>query len=439
MSRYFLSFILLAGAATQAQQPMNPTALGTTPLTSEAAGRTNTLSYGVNVSSDFDDNATNPTNISQGETSFRAAINPQSELSIDRTHFRSSFFYSPGFVYNSNISAYNSSSQAASADIAYLFTKRLSLHFANSFSLVTNPYTTAYTNSDFSSFGILNRPNQSVFGANVRSTTELSQADILYELGRHTTVGIGGNFTSLRYRPVTEGASGSPPSIESRGWAGHAFYSHQLTAKYSLGIQYAAQDFSSDQSLGHFSTLSHQVLGFVTVSFRPTVQLSLFAGPQFSEIDDNVTGLQTQLREQLNQSSFAGGSSLSWQGEHSGASASFVQQVNDSGLNGTGSALVRTVNAQVQHRIGKSWNLHFYGNYVSNNQRDPVSPLLLTDSATAGLGLSKMVTPHLTLSLSAMRQQFFEGTAITFGVYGQRSHDVGTISFLYNFTRPIGR
>lgn len=439
MSKYLLMCFLLAGTGLLGQQPMIPTELGRAPLTSEAAGRANTLGYGINVSTDFDDNATNPADVSKGEANLKTSILPQANLVMDRAHFSSRLFYAPGFSYSSSISAYNSSSQAAGADVTYLFTKRLSLHVLNSFSLISNPYDASYTNSNLPSFGILNRPNASAFGANVRSTTEQSETDLVYELGRHTSAGIGGTFTSLKYRTITGGMSDSGASMDSRGWSGHAFYSHQLTAKYSFGLQYTAQDFSSDNAAGQFSTLSHQVLGFATVSFGPMVHLSLFGGPQFSEIDDNFANLQVPFRSQLSRSSFAGGSSLSWQGKHSGVSASFVEQVSDSGLNGSGAAVVRTASLQLQRQIGQRWSLHFFGNYVSNNQLDPASTLLLTDSASAGIGVSKVLTPHLTLNLSAQRQQFLGSTANPIQGYQQHSYDVGTVALSYTFTRPIGR
>jgi len=439
IAKYTLTGVFLASVMLHAQQPMVPADLGTAPLTGDAAAnRGNSLSYGITLSTAFDDNATDPANVSKGQTNLTSAIQPQTTLSLDRGHMNSRFFYSPGFTYSSSISTYNSSSQTADVDVKYLFTKRLSLHFVNAFSLTTNPYETLQTNSDIPTLGVLNRPNESALGANIRNTTEQSQADLVYQLARHTSVGVGGTFTKLRYRAITSGNATNTTSLDSRGWSGHAFYSHEWTARYSYGIQYTAQNISSDATEGQFSSLSHQVLGFAAISFRPTIRLSVFAGPQLSEIDNNFVGLQSRSQS-LRRNSFAGGSTLSWQGEHSGMSASFVQQISDSGLNGGGSLLVRTLDLQTQRQLTSRLSVRLFGNYVSNNQLDPLSVLLLTDSALAGVGFAQSLTPHLTLNLSAQRQQLLGTAGNTLQGYRQHSHDIGTVSLSYNLTRPIGR
>ena len=440
MSKYLLACIFVVGAALQAQQPTIPTELGTAPLTGDAASnRSNSLAYGLTVSTAFDDNATDPANVNQGRTNLTSSIQPQTALSLNRGHISSRFSYSPGYTYSSDIGTYNASSQSAGADVKYLFTKRLSLHFVNAFSLTTNPYETFQANSDVPSLGILNRPNESALGANTRNTTEQSQADLVYQLGRHTSVGAGGTFTDLRYKAITSGNSVNAASVDSCGWSVHAFYSHQWTARYSFGIQYTAQQLSSDTATGEFSTLSHQVLGFVTIAFRPTIHLSVFAGPQRSEIDNNYLNLQSPFQFHTHRTSFAGGSSLIWQGEHNGLSANFVQQISDSGFNGGASVLVRTIDVQMQRQLTARSSVRLFGTYVSNNQLDPVSAFLLTDYASAGVGFSKSLTQHVTLNFSAQRQQLLGATGNLLQGYRQHSHDIGTVSLSYNFIRPIGR
>lgn len=439
-TKYLLAGIVLAAVALQAQQPAIPGELGTAPLTTGAgSGRRNILNYGATISTAFDDNAANPAELSKGQTDLKSSVQPLMDISIGRARLTARFFYGPSFTYDNKISYYNSTSQAAGADIQYLFTKRLSLHILNAFSLSTNPYESFRASAELPSLGILNGPNPSAIGANVRSTTEQSQADLVYQFGRHTSVGIGGGFTNLKYQTISTGGLASGSNLDSRGRSGHAFYSHQLTARYSLGVQYTAQKLASQSATGRFSSLSHQVLGFFTVALKPTVHLSVFAGPQRSEIDNNFVSLQTPIPSHLGRSSFAGGSSLSWQGEHSGLSASFVQQVSDSGLSGGGSVLVRMVSLQMQRQIIPQLSLNLVGNYVSNNQLDPLSPVVLTDAASVGLGISRVLTQHMTLNLSALRQQFLGSAGNTLQLYRQHSHDIGTVSLSYTFARPIGR
>src|SRR5205807_3909584 len=137
------------------------------------------------------------------------------------------------------------------------FSKRLSLHFRNAFSLTSNPYDSFKDDAELPNVGILNRPNESALGSNIRSTTEESQGDIVYQLGRHTSVGVGESFDKLNYETIASNTSGNSVSLHSRIWSAHAFYSHQLTARYSLGVQYTAQGLASEGNAGQFTSLSH--------------------------------------------------------------------------------------------------------------------------------------------------------------------------------------
>ena len=439
MRKYLVGCLVLTSLGMWAQQPTIPADLGTVPITSDGAKRSNVIDYGMTVSADFDDNATNPANNSVGETNIKSSIQPQADIAVDRGHLASRFFYGPSFNYSTNISSYNNTAQAAGADVKYLFTKRLSLQVRDAFSLTTNPYETWQAATQLPSLGVLNQPNRSSMGANVRSRTEQAQANLVYQFGRHTSVGIGGTFTKLSYATLTSGLATNQANQDSRGWSGDAFFSHEFTARYSLGIQYTALNLSSQGVSGHFFSLSHQALGFLTVALKPKVQLSIFGGPERSELNDDFALMSGIAPTQLHRFSFAGGSSLSWQGEHNGLSASLVQQVSDSGLNSGGSLLVRMASLNLQHQIAPRWRLTFFGTYISNTQLDSLTPLFLSDSASAGLTVSRVLTPHLSLNLSALRQQFMGDSGGGPFAYLQHSHDIATVSLSYSFARPIGR
>lgn len=424
------------GSSVEAQQPTVPSQIGAGPLTADSAMRSNSIQYGMNLSTSVDDNATEPGVVSDGQTNVLFSVQPQGSFAIARSRLNSRFFYSPGFTRSSNLSTYNNSSQAAGADFSYLLSKHVSVHFLNSFSLTTNPYL-AGLNTELPALGILNQPNASVQHTDIRNRTELAAADLVYQTSAHTSVGFGGAFSDLNYATETTNGISSALSTRSRSWSGHAFYSHQWTARYSLAFQYAAEHLSSEASAGQFFTLTHEVLGFITISVTPAIHLSLFAGPEFSAIDNRSFSLQFPIR--TNYTSVAGGYTLSWQGQHNGVSVSFVQQVSDPGLNSGGSLLVRTVGVQAQRQLGQRTSFRLFGNYISNNRLDPSSTFSLADAASAGVGLSRTLSPHLALSFSAVRQQFLGNGSSGLQNYLQRSHDICSVSLSYSFAHPIGR
>ena len=434
MLRLIFACMVLAAISLMAQTTLIPSQVGTAPLTNEAP-RSNVLSYGTTVSGSFDDNVTNPTNPTRGEDNFSSTIQPQARLTLNRSRWNTGLYYGPSFTYSSNISSYNSTAHAAGADFEYHFTRRLSVISRNTFSLTSSPYESLQANAQLPDLGVLNRQNSNAVGTDVRSRVGQSQADMIYLLGPHTSVGIGGTFNASRTESLNTGLTADLKQ-NYRGWSGHGVYSHQQTKRYSFGVQYTARDSSSDATSGQFSSLSHQVLGFVNIAFRPSVQLSLFAGPELSGIDETLFGFATPLPINFHQSTFAGGSTLSWRGEHSGTNLSFVQQVGDSGLNGAGPVVVRTVNLDAQHRLNGLSTISLHGSYISNTQFERSSQLAMSDYAAAGVSLSRVLTQRLTLQISGVRQQLLGRAAVGFQ---QRSHDIASVSLSYTFQQPIGR
>jgi hypothetical protein len=388
----------------------------------------------------FDDNAS-ATAAVDGQTNLMGSFQPQFRLALTRPRLSSSLYYSPGFTYSTDISGYNNSSHALGADFEYGLTRRWSVHFQNAFNLSTSPFQELQANAELPSSGLLESRNVSVLGANVRSTTEQSSADTTYLLGSHTSVGIGGTFSNLSYEALNATAKASVPGLSSRSWSTHAFYSHRLTSRYALGVQYIAQSNSSDLAQlssqdDHFSSLSHAILGFWTVSFRPGVQLSVFAGPERLDISDSLKAIMFVNSTDAARLSFSGGASLTWQGEHNGLSSSFTQRVSDAGLSGGGAVNLRSAALQIQHQVTRRSSVNFFGNCVFASQIDPFSTVPLTDSASAGFGFTRTLTQQISLGLSAFRREIIGNARQSFG---DRSHDVASVSLSYTFARPIGR
>jgi len=433
------AFVALASATLSAQQVFIPADLGTAPLTRDASSsRTNTLSYGLNFAGAFDDNAVN---VATGgtQTNTTSSIQPHISLAEKRGRFSSAVSYDPSFTYSNDIASYNSSAQVAGADVEYFVTEHLSAHFRNAFSRTSNPYDSFRASTQLPSLSILNGPSDTAMGVNVRNTNEAFQGDVTQQADRHTFLGFGGTFNKSNYQTISGKTSTSDVSLDSQAWSSHGFYSHQWTPRYSGGVQYTLQEFSSLSPIGSFSSLSHQVIGFLAIAFTPHIEFSAFAGPQYTYTNGHSLDLIIPIDSKSNRPSLAAGASLTWQGEHSGITASFVQQVGDSGFNGAGSVLVRAAQFQMQRRLTNRLTLNTFGNYVSNQSLNPEDAVSLANWASAGIGLSRVLTRRLTLAASAVRHQFL-GNPTSFVQYlPQHSHDLVSVSLSYSFEAPIGR
>jgi hypothetical protein len=437
--RRLSAFLMFASVTLAAQEVFIPADLGTAPLTRDASsGRSNTLSYGLNFAGTFDDSAVN---VASGGTQTNAtfSIQPHISLAEKRARFSSAVSYDPSFTYSNDIASYNSSAQIAGADVEYTVTKHLSAHFRNAFSRTSNPYDSFRASTELPSLSILNGPNDSAIGVNIRNTSEAFQGDVTQQTGRHTFVGFGGTFVNLSYQTILGKTSSSDLSLSSQQCSSHGFYSHQWTSRYSGGVQYTLLEFYSQSPIGSFSSLSHQAIGFLGFAFTPHIGFSIFAGPQYTYTKGRPLELPLLIDSKSNRASLAAGSSLTWQGEHSGLSASFVQQVGDSGFNGVGPVLVRIGQLQVQRKITNRLTVNTLGNYVSNQGLNPHDAISLANWASAGIGLSRVLSPRLTLGAFALRQQFIGKPTNFVRYFPQRSHDLVFVSLSYSFEAPIGR
>src|SRR5947209_6970744 len=243
------ALLMFASVALAAQQVFVPADLGTAPLTRDASSRSNTLSYGLNFAGSFDDNSANAAS-GGAQTNATSSIQPHVSLSEKRGRFSSAVSYDPSFTYSNDIASYNSSAQVIGADVEYFVTRHLSAHFRNAFSRTSNPYDSFRASTELPSLSILNGPSDSAIGVNVRNTSEAFQGDVTRQTGRHTFVGFGGAFNKLNYEPTGGKTSTNDPSLDSKRWSFYGFYSHQWTPRYSGGIQYTLQDFSSRSPVG---------------------------------------------------------------------------------------------------------------------------------------------------------------------------------------------
>jgi len=158
----------------------------------------------------------------------------------------------------------------------------------------------------------------------------------------------------------------------------------------------------------------------------------VFAGPEFLLVDYGTANTSPQSQA----TTLSYGSSLSWQGQHNGLNASFVQRVSDSGLSGGAAARARMVNFQATRQLSKRVGMNLFASYVSSSELIASTQSLLPDSVTGGIGISRLITPTLRIGLQAFRQEFL-GPAPQLS--GFSSHDVISFSISYSFEKPIGR
>lgn len=424
----FVGCVVLLATLARSQEPTNPADLGSAPLTREDASRSNTLRYGISTSAAFDDNAQG----FSGQSNITNSIQPEIELSLGRPRTKARFFYGPSYTFSTNVTSQRYTSQSAGFDSQHLFSRRLSVSIRAAYVDTSNPSQSVDAAQRLPQLGVLERPNDVFVGANVRQTSEELGSDLTYRTSQYTSVGIGGSFANAIYRTIAEQTDTLDESLRSQSWSAHMFVGHRFSPRYSVGVTYSAQKFSSQQAPA--TTLTHSGLGYVTLSLTSHVQLSTFVGPELSEIS-GAAG-QSSARYSATPFSLAYGTTLQWQGERNGLTASFVQRVSDSIQSGTGAARARSVSFRADRQVTKRVSLDLFGNYCSNAPLEPALANSTPDSVTGGISISRPLTPAIAFGVSAFHQEFLSPIS---GLFGSSKHNVVSVSLSYTFVRPIGR
>jgi hypothetical protein len=253
-------------------------------------------------------------------------------------------------------------------------------------------------------------------------------------------VGFSGGYYNSSYRDVP---TGTTSLLDTTTESASGFYSHRISTRNWVGVRYGFQHLGFQP--GGEQANTHSVMYFHTISLKPTMQLSFFAGPEYSEVNSQIVVPEVQLPQVLLVSfpisqktwSGAGGASYSWQGQHTSINAEFVRRVSDGG-GVQGVVFLNSASGGVRRQITRSTALSFSGGYSTN---DPLpgstAGIGLLKTATGSIGVSRRLGAHFGLDLNYTRayQEPAAGASVALPAYQNR----GAVTLSYDFSRPLGR
>lgn len=332
-----------------------------------------------------------------------------------------------GFILNRTAQEPNRAVQTGTFDMSYRMTSFTTVRASDSFMNTTGLWSGAGVDTGASStggIGAIQQPNSSLFTfGQYRSNTALAELSHIFNAsddggfrGTHSYTWFPGSATSAVAGNLLAGST----------YSAEAYFNHRFNARHFTGITIRGERFDLDQAQGRTDTGT--LLVFYGVNFRPTISLSLFAGPQLSV---------TSIPPGLSVASFprrlwspATGAVFNLQRKRTGFTASFIRQVSNGG--GLASAVtLSTADAALQSRWGRRWISTLGFSYTQN---EPLinSPMIRTYSGRGQLAFQ--LTNNITLSGGYLRTQ----NAMVEGNLSASANRAWT-SFSYNFTRPLGR
>jgi hypothetical protein len=422
-----LLLVLLPVLARSQSQLPGPISGGSRAAPFEGETPTNLLILGMGVSGSYDDNAFST--IPAGPDQVVYTFLPRVAWNFSRHHWDSALDYQALVARSSKLDFYNRTSHDLRARLGRQLTRRLSFSVYDNFRRYTDAQLQYQESAVVPGSGVLEAPNTSFLGVPTLRTSEQVGADVQYLLSARSSIGVGGAFGLERYQSLIGPSS---PQRDSNTASAHGYYRRALSARRSLGLMY---DFQKITSAGGYSTISHRAMLYHDFLFRPTMKLSLFAGPE--RLSTSLP-LSTTPPIVLFSSgwSWSAGGTFSWAGPRTGVSVGVVRQTSDGGgLSGAVQLTNSFVN--LRRQLGRKWTAGVNMAYNLNNRPLGNPGTALTARYGSG-GASLTWAPRRDLSVVVSYTRFEQSRLV--GLSNQWvDRNQATISVNYSFMHPLGR
>jgi hypothetical protein len=430
-----LRYLIILAATTLAAQTVQPQAdnlPGEMPLSmfQMQASKVNLLTMGLQVSTDFDDNAMNGDQGQHGN--LLTLIQPNLGWRFTRTRLDWQAGYAPGFSKSTSPSAYDSVAHRLNSELQLKLTKRLRLRAHESFLRSTNPFDQLRISESAAGSFVHNTPSDSVPATPADVRTEQASLEIAYAVGPHSTAGVGGDFFSARYSPLRMAQVTNQVLQNSTSAGGHGYFSRQVTRHQWTGLEYRVQK-SIFKSSNAWS-LVHSVFYNHTIAISRPFTLSFFAGPERSVT--GMTGASAPLAPvtsgRLSMWCWSGGVVGRWNWLQTNLTARYSRKISNDVVLGT--VQLSKVSAEMRRQFRTQWAARVLASYDDNKAF--AAPGSLTYSSAAG-ALARLLSPNLSLEFQYWRVHLSSRGPLPGALLSD--YDRISISLNYDYKYPLGR
>ena len=421
----FVIVVLLTNIILHAQMSTPVVAGKPTPpsLTMEATKR-DVLVMGLRVSNDFDNNALSYSQKKQ--SNLLTVVEPHIGWSLWRSRANWTLDYHPGFSLSHQLSGYDSRSHMLDTTLQLMLTNHLSLRLRESFLQTQNPFDLLPESGSAPGSSVLDRPNPPL-ATTARARSEQSGVDIYYALDSHTVVAVGGAFFRVGYDSPQQ----NRVLARAQSASAHAVYSHRLSRRHWIGLEYNIQDLISEQPQSR--ALVHSVFYADTMQIRPNISLTFFAGPErLSKRDELLLLSERTLGTSHANWQWAGGGVCSFTAAHTTLTVSLSQRMSDGG-GFQGIAHVSDAIAELHQKLTQRWKADLLTSY-SNTRMLSVTPASLSYFSIAS-GFTRVLTPRVSLEFRFWRVRQF-GPDVGQAAYVADHNRIST-SLVYDFRTPL--
>jgi hypothetical protein len=387
--------------------------------------RSNYLRGGLIFSTAYDSDATTGTN-GQPISDVSYSIFPTISLDQTRSRLHWVFNYSPGFTFYQKNSSLNQADQNLGVNLSYRLSPHVTLNVRDSFQKTSNVLNQPTSDLASPVSGGVTAPNNSVIAPIADTLTNNANVSMTYQFSANGMIGASGTFTNLHYPNEAQ----VPGLFDSSSRGGSAFYNHRLSKMHYIGVTYQYQMFLAYPTVGQSETQTNSIYLFYTVYLKPTLSISVFGGPQYSNTAQ--VGLPTMTGW-----SPAGGASMSWQGKLTSFAASYSRFVN-SGGGLVGAVDYSSANGTFRWQLTRMLSMSVGGSYANNDVLDPLPGFNTGGQTISGnASVQRQIGEHFNLQIQYTRLHQTYNDIEAISVAPNRNRVAVLIS--YQFSRPLGR
>jgi hypothetical protein len=387
--------------------------------------RSNYLRGGLVFSSAYDSDATTGTN---GKPIEEMSYSIWPTISLDQTRSRLHWVltYSPGFTFYQKTSGLNQADQNLGVNLSYRLSPHVTISARDSLMKTSNVLNQPTSDLPSPVSGGVTVPNNSVIAPLADTLTNNANLSITYQFSANGMVGASGTFTNLYYPNEAQ----VPGLYDSSSRGGSVFYNHRLSKMHYIGATYQYQMFFAYPTIGQSETQTTSIYLFYTVYLKPTLSISVFGGPQYSNTVQ--VGLPTMTGW-----SPAGGASMSWQGKLTSFAASYSRSIN-SGGGLSGAVEASTASGSFRRQLTRMLSISVGGNYSSNDVLDALPTFQTSGHTISGnASVQRQIGEHFNVQAQYTRlhQSYSDVPAISSAPNRNRA----AVLISYQFSRPLGR
>ena len=335
------------------------------PITLEpGATETNVVFASLAAGASADDNNNNSiTNNSITHPIGGAQYFADPSIAIQETHSHLAWdlSYHPTVRFYVPSSFFDRFNQVAGGTLHYDITNHLAVGLRQDYFRTSDPFQLFGETPLHPGVGLGNQPGLVPLG-NFLRTELLSQAEIDYRLAKHTSVGISGDFIQINGNEL---GGKHTKLLDTHDTLGSAFWSQQISPRQSVGLQYEFLDivFSGKDT----RTRTHGALLFDQIAINPHTSFSVFAGPEYSQIHNqiflNLLGVAVPIPMSSTMWSPSAGAIFDWRRDRIGLQASFVRRVSNGG-GVLGAVDMYDAVARFRKKLGRHWEVDAGGEFT---------------------------------------------------------------------------